>query len=239
MINLIKGNLYRISKSYFYILGCVLAFALTYFFVDVKPMLFMNSWKPEEIAILVSAATIFFYSIFTGVFVMIEYTDNAIRNKVIAGHSQTEIYFSDLIALVLSNMFMLLCWVMGGVCAGVKINSSFGIYILVCVLYNIAYIAVLNAVSFRITNLLSSLFNIMFFYFCVGVAIFGNYFVNFHEESFPIIGYIYRMNGLGQYMTHAGLSVEPDVTKNICLSLIVIVVSAVVGMLGLKKRNTK
>lgn len=63
----------------------------------------------------------FAMSIFSSIFLGTEYSDGTIRNKLIAGHSRNNIYFSNLITNIASAMLMCLAFILASFVVGIPL----------------------------------------------------------------------------------------------------------------------
>ena len=85
-----------------------------------------------------------FLAIFISIFVGIEYSDGVIRNKIIAGHSRTSIYISNLMisilgALLIELIYMLFITIIGTFLLGAKLIIpiyTFVFIIFKCIFYS-------------------------------------------------------------------------------------------------------
>lgn len=244
MLNLIKGNILRLLKNMIYLGGCVISFFVTYYFTMSRPVAFMARWSENCIMIFVSAATILYFSFFTGLFVGTEYSDGVIRNKMIAGHSQLKIYVSDYLSLVLAMIFMFVMWLMGGILGGGRLNRELCVYTIVALCYNAAYIAIMMAISFRIKKQVFSVIAGMgIFYFMTNMVLLGNFFVSSLDGVVQKIAAVfYSMNVFGQYFIHLGLMDEGadlGLGVRLFLSLLILVIASLAGTMELKNRDVK
>lgn len=101
-----------------------------------------------------------FISIFVSIFVGIEYADGTIRNKVISGHSRTNIYLSNLAisiigALIIEIVYIIVIAVIGiPVVGNVNMNiNSFAVILLDVIMIIICYTAIFNFVSIVCSNI--------------------------------------------------------------------------------------
>jgi len=100
MKNLVKMGILRLFKNMFYILGCILAFGITVWFLDTRPIPQFAHYSAENVAIILSVVIILFFAMFVGFFIGSENEDGILRNKVMAGHTQLDVYLSHYIVLL-------------------------------------------------------------------------------------------------------------------------------------------
>ena len=136
MKNLVKIGVTRLYKNIFFIVCCVLAFLITEWFVSVGPIPQLAKYGAATNAIVVSAGIIFFFALFTGMFFGGERESGILRNQVMAGYSQKEIFFGRYITLLIALAVMNLFWILGAVVGGTKIDAQMLKYIGIEFLYN-------------------------------------------------------------------------------------------------------
>ena len=244
MMGLIKANLYRLFKNNIFIAGLALASVITFYFVKYKPMEIMSSWDASRIMIFVSAATLLYFSFFTGLFIGGEYKEGAIRNRVIIGYSQLSIYVSNYIAIIIGLVAMYVMWLIGGVAAGVGISTKLITYMIVAIFYNSGYIGIIMAVSFRVKNLIIAVISgIGLFYFSFNSILIMNFFSGDASGVFgEIYSVFYNIFTMGQFFVNSGLMSEEinvGYKNQILLSIIVCIVAFIAGTMELKNRDIK
>lgn len=245
MIKLIRANMIRLFSNILYTGGLVIAFCVTFYFAKRNPIQVMDGWDSVKSMVLVSAATILFFSAFTGIYIGAEYTHGAIRNKIIAGHSQLKIYISDYISLLIGVFVMLAAWFAGGMAAGCKPGSRLLVYALVALFYNSAYIGIMMAISFRMKNQVKSvLLGMTVFYILTNSLLVGNFILMTLAGTsyYKIMRLVYNANMFGQCFVHAGLSEEnsnPGIGIQLLLSVIIMSVAFAMGTIRINKRNVK
>ena len=124
MFNIYKGNLVRLVKNFLFVLGCILALVITYLITSGKfPLDFLKTGKPEDNMFFASAAMVLYYSFFTTIFVTAEYHDGIIRNRIIAGFSQGNVYVASLLAQYSAVLIMFAVYMLGGLLGGAKFDA--------------------------------------------------------------------------------------------------------------------
>lgn len=243
MKNLVKIGLIRLSKNWFYSLGCFLAFVITDWFITVHPIPQLTSYSNENIAILVSAAIVVYFSIFVGLFIGNEYEDGILRNKVMAGHTQVEVYVSHYITLLFALIIMMCFWFLGTIASGTLISLKLMGYCLVAFLYNAAYIAILQAIVFNLKKQTTGiLISVGIVYCMISFVLFGNFFyMTFYEQPVisKVIAVIYNMSAMGQCFASTALADSGlgNIRIQIPVSLILIALASFFGTLRLAKRD--
>ena len=164
-------------KHIFFIPGLILAFLITFVVLNYKsaePQLIMIWFRMASLGILA------FFSVFTPVFLGVEYRDGGMRNKVIAGHKQSEVYIADLIAILIGTVIMSLCWFAAGLTALIKAGFGIGSFDLVnavtLVFIALSYSAIITCISLRCRKMLISVaigFVLFVFGYFAGVTAFS------------------------------------------------------------------
>lgn len=116
---LIKAEMIRLYKNKLFITGNILAFLITVAFCK-----YFNMVRPSQSGIInfyanfVSLGIMAFSSLFTSLFIGELYVGGVIRNKVIAGHKQTNIYVASMVTIFVGVLTTTGCWFVGCMVAG-------------------------------------------------------------------------------------------------------------------------
>lgn len=150
---LIKAEIIRLYKNKLFVGGNILAFLITVGFCK-----YFNTVRPSQSGIqnfyanFISLGIMAFSSLFTALFIGEQYMGGVIRNKVIAGHRQTAIYVSSMIAVFAGVLTTTACWLAGCLVAGYHWELYALNYILTMMFAAIAYAGILTAVAMRVKN---------------------------------------------------------------------------------------
>ena len=126
MFNLYKANLRRLIANIYFIGGCAIALAVTFSFSkNIMSMAFLGGRSAEVRMFFVSAAMIVFFTLVVPIFTNMEYSDGTIRNKIIAGHSQRNVYLSYLFAYFTQAVIMWSVYMAAGFLGGAKPSLNF------------------------------------------------------------------------------------------------------------------
>ena len=244
MFNIYKGNLIRLVKNFLFIGGCILAFAITFTIASGRfPIDFLQAGTPEDRTFFASAAMVLYFSFFTTIFVSVEYQDGIIRNRIISGFSQIEIYVASLFAQYSAVIIMYAAYLLGGVLGGARFNLHFLKLLGIFLLSLLAYVTVTNAIAFRIKKVVfSTILTMMLFNACFNMVMFGNAILNFmeNETALKIGKIIYNIHSLGQWFSMTPFSLDytnPGYGVMIVLSCLVIIPAFSLPLIGLKKRE--
>lgn len=110
MIKLIKSNFSRLWKSKIFWLGMIFMFGMgiyavfsRYTEVNKKPE---YSYDMEDLLFSGCMFMIVIAAVFIGLFIGTDYHNGTIRNKLIVGHTRTEVYFSNFIVCISALLMM-------------------------------------------------------------------------------------------------------------------------------------
>lgn len=243
MKNLLKIGFTRLFRNIYFISGCILAVLITCIFLRECPIPQLQHYRSETVAIVLSGAVVLFFSVFVGLFIGNENEDGVLRSKVMAGHTQNEVYMSHYITLLTAMAVMMVCWFAGALAGGAKFGTEMLVYLAVALLYNAAYIAVVQALVFRIRKQVTGIvLTVGLFYLLVNCVLFGNLFYMITaENSFmnSVVVIVYNLSALGQCFARTDLS-DPGLGETIIqipVSLLVAGAALAAGTAGLKKRD--
>ncbi len=249
MFNNYKAGMVRLLKNIYFIGGCLIAFFVTFLFSSGNYTLpFLAKYPLIESTVFVSAAITLYFSAFTPLFMASEYTDGFIRNRIINGYSQKEIYFAMLLCMESALFIMTLVYLVGGglglLIAGESMTSEALSRILIYIIAVFGYVALMTTVSFRITKLLGSVITcVVIFNMTFNLVLFGNALVAFSSGTvFKVARIVYNINVLGQWFIATGLAdleANPGTASQIVISVCVFAVSVLAGIFGLSKRDLK
>lgn len=125
MLNLVKADLFRIIKSKLAIVSLIIVAATPILVVGMYYgiSLMMNVMDDSgELGLFINAKILMANSfsvsdnvglvvpVFASIFVALDVSNGTLRNKVIAGHSRTSIYFSHLICSILYSVVMIVLY---------------------------------------------------------------------------------------------------------------------------------
>ena len=246
MFNIYKGNVLRLVKNTIFIIGCMLAFVITFLITVGKfPLEFLLSLEKADRMLFASAAMTLYFSFFTTLFVTVEYKDGVIRNRIISGFSQTQVYIASLLAQYSAVVIMHIFYLLGGLLGGAKQSGDFLMKILIYFLALIAYVTVTNAIAFRNKRVVAStILTMVLFNLCFQSVLVGNAIISFMEDAkaIKIAKMIYNIHALGQWFSLIPFSFDytnPGYPVLIALSFAIIIPASVIGLIGLKKRELK
>jgi len=197
----------------------------------------------EEFAIFIGAGTLAFSAVFVAGFMNFEYSEGVIRNKVIAGHNQWEIFLSNVVSQIQVNMLMLGFWIIGALMGGAHVTQRSFYAVVTALFYNIDFVCIMAALGMRVRNqiLASSIVIIVFFILTNGFLI-GNALVAFSEGTVQkVFIVLYNLSPAGQWFANSWygvmLEMNPGFFTSVLLALIVSIAAVLLGGIRLNKRE--
>ena len=176
MRNLIFANFTRLKKSKLFRAGIIVSSLYTVFLLIMNYLEMTASVEITTVSLnwfffsAISVAAIF-CPIYSGFFIGTEYSDGTIRNKLIAGHKRSNIYFANGITIFCAEglLFLVnaaLIIVLGIPLFGLNIEypSYFIIYLLAGILILAAFASLFTMVSTLISNKTSSVATCLIIY---------------------------------------------------------------------------
>lgn len=247
MINLYRSNMSRFLKNIYFIGGCIIAFTVTLAVASgsfVFP--FLTGASPSMRTFFVSAAMVVYFTVFIPVYTSAEYSDGVIRNKIIAGFSQTQIICSLYLSYISLALIMWACYIAGGMLGGAAPFGDFASANLAILVALMSFIAILMVLSFRLKKTVSVviaagvLFTVSF-----NMVLFGNLILMLLSDSGNgaaayVASLVYNVNVLGQWFSLTGLAddvANPGIAAQLLISLCCIIAALLIGNLGLNKRD--
>ncbi len=247
MLRLYKANMARFLKNKYFIGGCIIALAATYAVTDnIILFPFLENKDISLRMFFVSAAMVAFFTVYIPVFTNAEYTDGTIRNKLIAGYSQKQVFLSLYLSYASLCLIMWVCYMTGGLIAGA---DPFGTCLsanIIMLLALMAFIAFMLALSFRITKMVLVVIGAgVIFQTCFSMVMFGNAILMVlsdagNDTAVFIASVIYNVNALGQWFSHTGFAddiTNPGNFLQMIISLGLVMLMYFAGSAGLDKRD--
>ncbi len=99
-----------------------------------------------------------FCAVFSSMFFGTEYSDGTIRNKVIVGHTKTNIYIASLVTTITATLLMVLVWMIGASVAIPILGiwemgiSNLVVYVLIIIMLVVAFAAICTLVNMLSAN---------------------------------------------------------------------------------------
>lgn len=120
MGNLMRANLQRIFKNKFYLafLAFVLVFSLWFLFYNYEALSYYENAVPEEHFFEALSCAPFAFAAFVPLYVGREFSDNTIRNKILAGHTRLAIFSAAVLSSAIGCITMLLVYAVPQVTLG-------------------------------------------------------------------------------------------------------------------------
>lgn len=249
MINIYKANMHKLIKNVFFILGNIIAFAVTAATTSGNFTLpFLAKYTVADRMFFVSAAMVVFFSVFSPFMVCPEYGDGVIRNRIIAGYKQVHDYAALILTMVSAVLIMSLFYILGGVAgaliSGNSISDLSWIAVITMIFATIGYSILVASLCYRAKNIIAGAFigmgmlNLAF-----NFVMFGNALVAFSKGVVHAIAlFIYNVNSLGQWFSNTPFiddNVNPGNAVQMLLTAGIIVISVLIGTAKLERRDLK
>lgn len=162
MIKLLNAGFTRLRKNKLFWLLTIFSIGLALFMIYTQ---YSDMKRYEEVIeveqLMLNYSTIIgiVIAIFTSLFLGVEYSDGAIRNKICIGHKRINIYLSNLIIIIITSMlsyilFLIIIAIIGiPLFGGITIESSKLLMLLGCIFVTIiAYSSIFTFIAMMISN---------------------------------------------------------------------------------------
>ena len=116
---MMKSKLFFIGMGFMFFAGSFLCFQQYRQLVGYHAQVKLDSTF-FEYTLMIGVISAIFCSLFVGV----EYNDGTMRNKIIAGHKRTEIYFSNLIVNIVASFLMCVSYMFANVIVGIPMIGT-------------------------------------------------------------------------------------------------------------------
>ena len=122
MLKLLHASLFRLRKSRLLWLCMAVTFAVSSAFARKMGGSGEITWKLDVAILQVFPFLSILYAAFLGLFLGAEYQDGTIRNKIVAGHTRSSVYLSQLGAAVLGCLGIMLAWAMSAPVGSIRLG---------------------------------------------------------------------------------------------------------------------
>ncbi len=182
MYKLLDAGLERIKKNKVFF-GCIFVTIGIVIFMIVSNYLDSINYnaqiKTSELISNYLPMIGMFIAIFTGLFVGTEYSDGTIRNKIIAGHTKTNIFLSNFIISCIVGILFEIVWIIFVLIIAVPIfgkpDLELNSILITCfdsIMFIIAYCAIFNFISVLSCNkTISAVACILLFFIMLGITV--------------------------------------------------------------------
>lgn len=239
-----KAYLLRLYKNPFYEAGLVIAVIATAVFTRWSSTLTVfNFGAAENATYFITCAPLGFFSLFTALFINVEYSDGVIRNRIIAGHTQTEVYLKYLFTQYIAVVTMFACWLAGGLIGGANITADFLAKALVSLMASINFVSFLTLIGMRLRKkLLAGVLGVASCYTLLTSMLMGNAFLLLSGEGLlhNILLVIYHLSPVGQWFIFSRYGEQAycfSIPVEVLISLGMSAVCTLIGLAGIEKRE--
>lgn len=117
MYKLLSANLSRLKKDKVFRLcmGAMVVYSILYMLNGCKQAISMSEYHHslDHYYFQFAISLGMFCALFTSMFLGTEYSDGTIRNKIVVGHTRTDIYLANLITVFAATLLMMVVWLVG------------------------------------------------------------------------------------------------------------------------------
>ena len=260
MNRLLTGNLIRLRKNIVFWISLVCAMVGPLYTV-LNNWYYKNLWDMSihaDTAFLLSGADYFFMvalAVAISLFVGTEFSDNTIRNKLIAGHTGTSVFLSNLIASIIVAVIMYLVSVAAS-CAGIPLLDKLELPIdklilqMGCAVVSVSVVAafictVTMVIGNRVISTIVSMLSVIGMQL-IPPILWAN--VDYYTENgllntFQAKMDVFMYDWLPTCQIYQLTSEVTDIPKNIYLfpvySAVLILVVGIIGIIIFRNRNLK
>ena len=239
--NLCKANIRRLLRNRIFIIGAILIFFISFWYISRGETFLLTTDSAQERAILINALIPGFFTIFYGLFTAPELGDGVIRNKLSVGCRQSSVYLSFAATAFTSVLILTFVWLAAALAAGTTVTSSFAAFIPVSVFSSTAYACLIHIFCMRIRkSVIAMALSIVTLQTLASVLLFINSFYSLYgQEAFRVI---LNIMPLGQWLAStpiAGEGAGLSPLHMITISLVSAAVYIFAGSLGINRREIK
>lgn len=205
MRKLLSANFSRLWKDKFF-WGCIvimLIYSVLYMLNGCRQAtldLAEYNYSMDEYYFHFAISIGIFCALFSSMFFGTEYSDGTIRNKVVVGHTKTNIYIANLITTIIATLLMMSIWLIGALIAipalGVWQMGITGllVYLMIAVMLVVAFSAICTVVYMLSTN--KALTVVISMLLILGLLIFSSMLYNGLSQPETISGVLITANGM-------------------------------------------
>ncbi len=246
MKNLYITNMRKLVMSRLYIVGLMIAVAVTYIFTKNGFGLggIFGDMTTTGRMFFISVAIVAYFTIYTPLFVCEEYTEGSIKNKLIAGFTQKQVFGAGILTQISAAAVMWVLHIVSGIMGGARPDGQCCVEMLIVFLAMIGYVAVIYTLSFRLAKpIRSTIFSFLLLNVCFNMVTFGNLLIMISEGiALKIAAVVYNIGVLGQWFVYSGMAddaANPGAAVQVIISVCIIVLSVLIGISKLSKRDIK
>lgn len=155
MSKLLSANLSRLVKSklFWLLLLAMLIISVIFMFNNVREVIniqennYQNVYYIDSYYFNLAPIIGIFFAVFISLFIGTEYNDGTIRNKLIIGHTRTNIYFANLLTCTIASFAFVSVWLIGGL-VGLPFFTMWqmsGSWVLLYIIISLFFSAALSA----------------------------------------------------------------------------------------------
>lgn len=204
MYRLLSANFSRLRKDkvFWLCMGAMLIYSILYMLNGCRQAISMPEYHHslDHYYFQFAVSLGMFCALFTSMFLGTEYSDGTIRNKIVVGHTRTDIYLANLITVFTATLLMMLVWLAGAL-VGIPTLGPWQMGILgllinlmIAVLFAAAFSSIFTFICMLSTNKAAAvLISILLF---LGLLVFTSILYNKLNEPEMVSGVQITANGL-------------------------------------------
>ena len=204
MGKLVKANVARLLKDRFLYVCFVIAVVMTYIVTKANmEIATLHGLTQNNCMVVISGAVFAFLAVFVPMFEGVEYGNGVIRNKIIMGYSQKDVYFAHLIANAVIIAAVELLWLVTGVVSGADMGPELLIYAASMFFSNLAFASIITCLLMRSRNtVVTVIVSLLLFYVSFMSCLFTNYIVSYGSGALKKVSIVFEnINPIGQWFT--------------------------------------
>jgi len=205
MRKLLSANFSRLwrDKIFWICMGTMLVYSVVYMLNGCRQAtvdMAEYNYGIEEYYFHFALSIGMFCALFSSMFLGTEYSDGTIRNKIVVGHTKTDIYIASLITTITATLLMMLIWLIGALVA----DPTLGVlkmtvlelfsYLLIAVMFVMAFSGICTFVCMTVTN--KAYMAVISMLLILGLLIFASMLYNGLSQPETISGVQITSNGM-------------------------------------------
>jgi len=253
MGKLVKANVARLLKDQLLYVCFVIAVVMTYIVTKADmEVATLHGLTQNNCMVVISGAVYGFLAVFVPMFEGVEYGNGVIRNKIIMGYTQKDVYFAHLIASAVIIAAVELLWLVTGVVSGADFTTELLMYAVSMFFSNLAFASIITCLLMRTRNtIVTVIVSALLFYVSFISCLMTNYIVSHGSGGIKKVSIAAEnINPIGQWFTHTIMCNDHyasagdeligfGIMAQIIIAVLVTVGFTAIGIFKIEDRNLK